>query len=340
MDWKRIAQALGGLLLGVSITSAQQAGVSGNDSVLTGDLAARSHVYRLDVESFYETDTGPCDIPSVFSELIRGTMNVRFGGHDASFQVFRVRDVNWLLTVGEEETRVSGYGTLWFGGGMGPLPLARLTLTLRWGDEDGVVFDSGFVPVEPAVTPSIDLTVREVDADPCWTRIVRVAASVVPRSQMVPYRLRDSAVTEQISPTGYTIWRPLDGQFRFIELPRESNTQPPVYEAAIVSILWKAPASALADWPLRVHGAGIYRWGTFGLPAVVEQRFEADLTLIEGRWLSVRRHRFDSGLQPFNSVSWLPAPTIDIELPQADPGWPFTTFDLLAEPVNADIGTP
>ncbi|MBZ0171786.1 MAG: hypothetical protein K8E66_05355, partial [Phycisphaerales bacterium] len=306
MDWKRIAQAFGGLLLGVSICSAQHADTPGNDPAPSSDLAARSHVYRLDFESFYETDTGPCDIPSAFSELIRGTMNVSFGGHDASFQVHRVRDVNWLLTVGEEETRVSGHGTLWFGGGLGPLPLARLTLTLRWGDERDVVFDSGFVPVEPGLTPAIDLTVREVDAEPCWTRIVRVAASIVPRSQMIPYRLRDSAVWEQISPTGYTIWRPLDGHFRLVELPLETNTQPPVHEAAVVSVLWTAPASALADWPLRVQGAGLYRLGTFGVPTVVEQRLEADLTLIEGRWVSVRRLRFDSGLQPFNSVSWLP----------------------------------
>ena len=341
MNWKRITTGIGGLILGAALASGQAAGTASDAASASGDLDARSHIYRLDFESFYETDSGPCDTPSFFSELIRGTMSLDFAGRDGGYAAFNIEDTNWLLTVGEEETRISGWGR-YLVGGLGPVPMQRLTLTLRWGDEQGVRFDSGFVPVDPATTPSLDLLVREVDADPCFTRIVRVAASVVPPSQMIPYRLRDSSVSEQFSPLGPVIVRPLDGWFRLIPLPPETDTQIPVREAAIVYVRWNAPATSLADWPLRVHGAGIFRWGTVGPVLYLQQRLEADLTLIEGVMTSVRRNRFDSGWQPFNSLAWPEIPTIDIEMPQLDPVFPFASFDLLAEPVNAPgfSGTP
>lgn len=335
----RFVRGLAGVVVFVPLALAQQADVAGHGANEPDQADARTQIYRLDFESSYETDTGPCDIPSEFSELIRGTMEFSPGGTDGAFEVRRISDVNWLLTVGDEETRISGRGSLLIGG-MGPVPVVRLSLVLRWGDERDVGFDSGFVLAPPGTHPMIDLIVREVDASPCWTRIVRVAASAVPRSEITAYRLHDSSVTEQVSPDGYSIWRPLGGSFRLVPLPPENDTLPPVHEAAVVGVAWGAPASALADWPLRVQGAGIYRWGTFGLPAVVEQRLEADLTLIEGRWVSVRRHRFDSGLQPFGHSSGPATPIIDITLPQADAGWPYTEFDLFAVPATADSGTP
>ena len=333
MNWKRITLGIGGLLLGASLASAQSAGVAPGIPSPSSDIAARSNIYRLDFESFYETDSGPCDTPSFFSELIRGTMSLAFAGHDGAFLVFNVHDANWLLSVGDEDTRISGSGQYRIGG-LGPVPMERLTLTLRWGDEQGVRFDSVFVPADPSVSPSIDLIVREVDADVCFTRIVRVAASVVPPSQMIPYRVRDSWVSEQYSPLGPVVLRPLTGSFRLIDLPPEADTQIPVREAAVVYVRWHAPATSLADWPLRVNGAGIYRWGTVGPPLYVQQRLEADLTLVDGTFVSIRQNRFDSGWQPFNSLAWPEIPTIDIEMPQLDEVYPFASFDLFAEPVN------
>lgn len=333
MNWKRITTGIGTLLLGAALASGQSAGVAPGAPVPSSDATARSNIYRLDFASYYETDSGPCDTPAFFSELIRGTMSLSFAGRDGDYAAFNVRDTNWLLTVGDTDTRISGSGH-YIVGGLGPVPMQRLTLTLRWGDEQGVRFDSGFMPVDPTPTPSIDLIVREVDADPCFTRIVRVAASVVPPSQMIPYRLRDSSVSEQFSPLGPVIIRPLDGWFRLIDLPPEADSQIPVREAALVYVRWGAPATAIADWPLRVHGAGIFRWGTVGPPLYLQQRLEADLMLIEGAFTSVRQNRFDSGWQPFNSLAWPEIPTIDIVMPQLDDVFPFASFDLLAEPVN------
>jgi hypothetical protein len=256
----------------------------------TDTLNSLPTLYRLDKGSQYEKGCfGPCLCPVLFSEPARGTFVLTPRSFDGLFTWYTVSDVNWLVTLGGNDTFVTGSGTYRIGGEFALQQ--ELTLDLQVGDDTVEHFTSGLV-TGPAPFPDIAVTIS-IDNQTCFDTVFRVNASPVPPDQVRPYRLLDGSTFQRgcfglcdclVGPL-----QPIVGNFALVPL----LPAPPWNEFAIIEVRWRVRSSsrttaAASDIPVR--GAGFYTFGGDGPP---EQRLELLLKID-----SESPARFDSGLVP------------------------------------------
>src|SRR6185503_20827425 len=134
-------------------------------------------LYRLEQGSnFTRGCYPPCLCPIATTNNIRGTFTLTFDHQDPQFTYYRVGNVNWNVTLGDQEFRVIGSGTYKRGGEVAQQQQMTLTLTV-----DGVqpqTFDSGLVQ-GGGDFPNINITVS-VNGMVCFDTVVGIVAKVVP----------------------------------------------------------------------------------------------------------------------------------------------------------------
>jgi hypothetical protein len=102
-------------------------------------------IYRLNpASSFQRGCFPPCLCPIGLGEGVRGTLVLAASGFDGLFNNYTVTDVNWTVTLGDQELRVTGSGTYKVGGEFAVQQ--QLGLDLKVGDDPVQHFDSGLVP--------------------------------------------------------------------------------------------------------------------------------------------------------------------------------------------------
>ncbi len=247
---------------------------------------------------------------------MRGTLLLTPDGVEGAFSRFKVSDVNWTVSLGDPELRVTGSGVYLAGGDTGSEQ--RLVLDLAVGDRPVERFDSGFV--KGAALPSIQVTVS-IHGIYCYDTVFALSASPVPLREIVPYRTeRDSTFTRgcvglcdclQGEPL------PLGGSFQLVPLERN----PLFSEYAVVNVRWAVEgAGGLAADDLPIRGFGTY-W--VGGEFAVRQRMRLDLA-VGGEPFAP----YDSGLVSGGAAF----PRIGIAVSNGDPLCFLTVIDLDARP--------
>lgn len=233
-------------------------------AAVPGAAAARGLLYRLEPES---TATHgclpPCLCPAVISDDLRGTFEL--WRVEAPFvvplqpvlpdgEIFQIRNVNWMVTLGGEEVHVTGFGTYtrapW-------VPLERLELVLTIGDEaPRRFFGSGDAS---APFPVIDIDVSEGQL--CLGTLFRLRAAPVPRAERLRYRLDDTTFTEGCLPPCQCVLSQaarVVGRLSLVDVTPARDGS----EFAVVGVRWRLrpiyPISGLS-LPRRIHGFGFYR---------------------------------------------------------------------------------
>lgn len=249
---------------------------------------APATLYRLEKDATYQEGCfPPCLCPILVETPARGTLALRPAGFDGLFEHYEVRDVNWTVSLGDSELRVTGSGKYRIGGEFALME--QLELDLRVGDEPVEHFDSGLVPAG-AIFPSLRVAVS-IHGQYCYDTVFVVSASPVPRDQIHPYRLQSDSTFQRgcFDLCDCAVWEPLpiEGGFALVDLRRD----PLWAEFAVVNVDWTvAPSAATGDLPLPVRGYGTYRVGG---EAERQQRLILDLEVGEEP-----RVLFDSGLVP------------------------------------------
>ncbi|HEY5657862.1 MAG TPA: hypothetical protein VIY27_08735 [Myxococcota bacterium] len=278
-------------------------------------------LYRLDAGSTYQTGCfDPCMCPIMAEVPVLGTLTLAFAGSDGLFDVYEIRDVNWMVRLGDAELRVAGSGRFRIGGEFALEQ--QLELDLQVGDRPIQHFDSGRVPAKG--TASIDATVS-VSGMFCFDTVFVVRASPVPPAAIRPYRLETGSAFQRgcVGMCDCLAGEPLPirGTFGLVDLAREPAVGELFSRFAVVNVRWRVdldgagPAGAV---PIR--GFGSYeRGGEFAL----QERLLLDLTL-DGEPPA----RFDSGVVAGGAQF----PRLDIQVANGDPQCFQTTIDVRARP--------
>ena len=286
--------------------------VGAQDRELSG-----STLYRLDAGTTYQTGCfEPCLCPILVETPVRGTLVLTPDGVEGAFSRFKVSDVNWTVSLGDPELRVTGSGVYLAGGDSGAEQ--RLLLDLVVGDLPVERYDSGFV--KGADLPAIQVTVS-IHGMYCYDTVFALSASPVPLREIVPYRTeRDSTFTRgcvglcdclQGEPL------PLSGSFQLVPLERNWLFS----EYAVVNVRWAVETDGgLAGDDLPVQGFGTY-W--VGGEVAVRQRMRLDLKVGSDPLAP-----YDSGLLSGGAAF----PRIDVSVANGDPLCFQTVIDLRARP--------
>jgi hypothetical protein len=265
------------------------------------DLATTSTgIYRLDKGSTFQRGCfEPCMCPMLVEVPVRGTFSLIPTGFDGLFQNYKITDINWTVSLGDPELRITGSGTYKVGG---EFTLQQdLSLDLLVGDGPAQHFDSGLV-VPGAPFPHLSATIS-VNKMYCFDTVIVVNASPAPLAEIHPYRLlRDSTFQRGCfgaCDCALGLPQPVVGTFALVNLGQD----PLFTEFAVVNVRWAiSSALDLAATTVPIRGFGIYRYG--GEFALVE-RLGLDLT-VDGE----PQTHYDSGLVPVGAAF----PRIDTSL--------------------------
>jgi hypothetical protein len=276
-------------LLAFFVTLAAAVGAARAQTDLT---TTSTGIYRLDKGSTFQRGCfEPCLCPILAEVPVRGTFNLIPAGFDGLFQNYKITDVNWTVSLGDPELRITGSGTYKVGGEFALQQ--ELSLDLLVGDGPAQHFDSGLV-VPGAPFPSLSATIS-VNKMYCFDTVIVVNASPVPLAEIHPYRLlRDSTFQRGCFGACDCLLgepQPLVGTFALVDLRQD----PLFTEFAVVNVRW-ATSSALdaAAASVPIRGFGMYKYG--GEVALVE-RLGLDLT-VDGE----PQTHYDSGLVPVGAA--------------------------------------
>ena len=261
-------------------------------------------IYRLEKGSSFQRGCfDPCRCPILAEVPVRGTFRLIPAGFDGLFQSYKITDINWTVSLGDPELRITGSGTYRVGGEFALQQ--QLSLDLLVGDGPVQHFDSGLV-APGARFPSLAATVT-VNQMVCFDTVIVVDASPVPLADIHPYRLlRDS--TFQRGCFGACDCPLTEPQRILGTLALVDLRQDPLFtEFAVVNVRWRV-ASALdpTKTTIPIRGFGMYKYG--GEFALVE-RLGLDLA-VDGE----PQTHYDSGLVPVGASF----PRIDTSISIAD----------------------
>jgi hypothetical protein len=256
--------ALGLVALSISPAAAQ-----------TSDLGGPV-IYRLDKGSTYQNGCfAPCECPLLEEVPVRGTFVLTPAELNPLFTYYKVTDVNWTVSLGDQELRLTGSGTYKIGGEFALQQ--QLSLDLKVGEGATQHFDSGLL-AGPAPFPAIAVTVS-INGQYCFDTVIRVSASPVPPDQIHPYRLLSESTFQRgcFGPCLCALWEeePIRGTFSLVPLQRN----PLFTEFAVVDIDWRVtPLTDVSGTEIPVRGFGTYR---FGGEVAAEQELALDLAVGE-----------------------------------------------------------
>jgi len=292
-DAKRFSTAI--VVLTLALIAA-----AGSARAQTDLNAIAGGIYRLDKGATFQRGCfDPCLCPISQEAAVRGTFRLTPVGYDGSFRVFEVTDVNWTVSFGDPELRITGSGKYRVGGEFALQQ--ELSLDLQVGEDPPQHFESGLVEVGTRF-PSLSVTLS-VNKMYCFDTVIQVEASPVPASDIHPYQLlRDSSFQRGCFGLCDCLLlepQPVVGTFALVDL----QENPLFTEFAVVNVRWKT-ASTLDSTTraVPIRGFGMYRYG--GEFALVE-RLSLDLE-VDGEPLT----HYDSGLVPVGAAF----PRIDTDI--------------------------
>ena len=139
-------------------------------------------LYGLNKDSSFEQGCfPPCECPIMIDVPVEGTFLLTETGFDGRFYTYDVTEVNWIVTVNDPPTLVTGSGVYRIGGEFALQQ--ELSLDLQMGEGEPVEhFDSGLVPVSkpPSLPfPEIQLTIS-TNGQVCFDSGFKVSASPSP----------------------------------------------------------------------------------------------------------------------------------------------------------------
>src|SRR6266487_3476179 len=210
-------------------------------AVNTPASAQTSTLYRLNKDSTFQQGCfPPCLCPIMIAVPVKGTFVLTPTGFDGLFDTYAVTDVNWLVSIGGNDTTVTGSGTYKIGGEFALQQ--QLSLDLQVGGDKAQHFDSGLV-TGPAPFPDIKVTIS-VNGQVCFDTVFEVSASPVPLDQINPYRLLAGSTFQRgCFEACDCALGPLDqivGTFDLVPL----DTTPLFREFAVVNVRWVALESS------------------------------------------------------------------------------------------------
>jgi hypothetical protein len=286
----------------------------------TTDVATAG-IYRLDKGATYQTGCfEPCLCPILVETPVRGTMTLTHAGFDGLFDTYKVGDVNWTVSLGDPELRVTGSGTYRIGGEFALRQ--QLELDLVVGENPVDHFDSGLVPARDF--PSISVTVS-IHGMYCHDTVFVVNASPVPERQIRPYRLYGDS-TFQRGCVGMCDCLageelPIQGTFALVDVAQDPALSEFMAMFAVVNVRLQVDLDGSGpDEPVPVRGFGAYNVGG---EVALEQRLVLDLEIG-----AEPQARFDSG-RVRGGANF---PLIDARIVNGDPLCFETVIDLHARP--------
>jgi len=243
-------------------------------------------LYRLEEGSAFTRGCyPPCLCPIATTSNIRGTFKLSFDHQDSLFTYYKVENVNWNVTLGDQEFRVIGSGTYKRGGEVAVQQ--QMTLTLKVDGSDSQTFDSGLVS-STATFPDIKVTVS-VNGMQCFDTVIDIVAKVVPAAEIHPYKLKGSSYEQGCFPPCDCLLQQwgLTGSFNLVELP---NATTAIHrEWAVVDINWQ---TVTLTPPARTF-TGFGNYAITDVGPTEQQRMQLDITEpISG---TATPTRFDSG---------------------------------------------
>lgn len=165
--------------------------ISAGFALALGEASAQTDatsptIYRLNAGSgFQQGCFPPCLCPLQQGVSVRGTFRLASTGSDGLFDSYTVDEVNWIVSMGDRELLVTGFGTYTIGGEFAVQQ--QLVLDLKVGDDPVQHFDSGLAPGS-AQFPDINVTIS-IHGQVCFDTVFLVDASPVPSDQIHPYAL-------------------------------------------------------------------------------------------------------------------------------------------------------
>ena len=219
-----------------------------------------SHLYRLNDNSTYQQGCfPPCTCPLMAEVRVRGTFQLTFTGSDGLFDHYAVEDVNWTVSLGDREGRLTGSGTYKVGGEFAVMQQLELDLSTDGGAPQH--FDSGLVQ-GGGDFPHIALTLS-INGFYCYDTALYMDADPVTADQIRPYGLtRDTTYQRGCFPPCLCPLfqqQPVRGTFALVQL----ESGPLFTDYAVVNVNWQVlsptPKGPAGGFPLT--GFGLYRIG-------------------------------------------------------------------------------
>jgi hypothetical protein len=134
-------------------------------------------LYRLEQGSTFSRGCfDPCLCAVFMTEEIHGTYALTFDHSDPLFSNYSVDDVNWIVTIGGEEVRITGSGTYRIGGEFAVTHQMVLELTI--GDEKPQQFDSGLIPGGAEFPDMINIAIS-INGMVCFDTVIDIRSSLV-----------------------------------------------------------------------------------------------------------------------------------------------------------------
>ncbi len=251
---------------------------------------AASQIYRLNDNSTYQQGCfPPCECPIMEEARVRGTFKLTFTGSDGLFDYYAVEDVNWTVSLGNPERRLTGSGTYKVGGEFAVRHQLELDLSTDGGAPQH--FDSGLVQ-GGGDFPHIAIAIAiAINGFYCYDTAIYVDADLVKADQIRPYGLtRDTTYQRGCFPPCLCPFfqkQPLRGTLGLVRL----ESGPLFTEYAVVNVNWQVlspnPKGPADGFP--ITGFGLYR---IGGEVAVQHQMGLDLHVNGDRELT----HFDSGL--------------------------------------------
>jgi hypothetical protein len=264
------------ILRAIFLTAAMTAMMAGTASAQTDNS---STFYRLSAQSTWQQGCfAPCVCPASASSPIAGTFWLSPAAFSAEFDTYLISGVQWVVTAGNQQLRISGQGR-YFVRRTGE-PAQQLQLDLQTEGGEFVRYDSGLV-AGAAQLPAFDLTVA-VNGLFCFDTAIRVVAQPAVRAALG--RLGKDATWRQDCFGACTCAQgePAAITGTFLLYQQESN--PPYASYAVTDVDWVVQT---AGGLRRITGSGTYQ---IGGEDVLTQRLRLDLRTNAGPV-----EHFDSG---------------------------------------------
>jgi len=242
-------------------------------------------LYRLDAGSaFHRGCYPPCTCPLFSTDNIRGTYTLTFDHADPLFNWYKVKNVNWVVTIDGSDVRITGEGTYRVGGQVAVQQ--QMTLKLVVGSEAAQTFDSGLVG-GGGDFPKINITIS-VNGMYCFDTVIDVKSSPVPASEFLHEKLYNSTYEEGCFPPCQCplYYFNATGACDLVPLPNAST--PIRQEWAVVNVDWKVAPPGLPT-PTDRHFLGFGTYYILQVGPSAQNQMTLDLTD------SGTTKRFDSG---------------------------------------------
>lgn len=217
---------------------------------ISASAARRETVYRLDNTSGYSAGCINCGSCMIwFTPDFRGSFTLKPTPSAGPFwNAFEVGQINWLVSTGVGEMRVTGSGQLKI---HAAAQLQQLTLDLSFNGQPSVAYDSGLQSMSAAFPKLSFGGVQPVGAG-CISSNLQIDASPV-KPQAYELLGGASYVYGCLKAPCYcaVFLKDLTGSFGLVPLGSYAGKE----EFALVNASWDAIGVGA------VHGAGIYRFG-------------------------------------------------------------------------------